>query len=239
MQRLDKSVPLFEAALQQNERAFGPKHPNTIKIAANLGVNYAGAGRLSEGLPLLEMAYQASKERPGSEWIGGELLFTSIKAADPAKPGDVLKIATLVKELIANARKALPEDSPQLAGQLAQFGLMLLEVQAWNEAEPLIRESLTIREKIQPEVWTTFNAKSLLGAALLGQQQYAEAEPLLLAGYRGMRDREASIPPQGETRIPEALERLVQLYEATGDASQAEEWRGLLTLAQPAPIKNP
>ena len=54
----------------------------------------------------------------------------------------------------------------------------------------MLREVLAIREKVRPDAWTTFNTKSMLGEALLGQKRYAEAEPLLLAGYRGMKERE-------------------------------------------------
>ena len=42
----------------------------------------------------------------------------------------------------------------------------------------------------QPDAWTTFNAKSLLGEALAGQTKYADAEPLLLAGYEGLKAKE-------------------------------------------------
>ena len=50
------------------------------------------------------------------------------------------------------------------------------------------------REKKEPNAWTTFATKSLLGAALLDQKNDAGAEPLLLAGYQGMKQREAKIP---------------------------------------------
>ena len=89
----------------------------------------------------------------------------------------------------------------------------------------ILRESLAVREKQESNVWTTFNAKSLLGGALLGQKKYADAEPLLLAGYEGMKQREKTIPPQGMPRLTEALERLVQLYEATGKEEEAAKWR--------------
>ena len=55
------------------------------------------------------------------------------------------------------------------------------------EAERLARECLTIREIQIPDDWRTFNARSMLGGSLLGQKKYAEAEPLLLAGYQGMK----------------------------------------------------
>lgn len=63
--------------------------------------------------------------------------------------------------------------------------------------------------------------KSLLGDALLGQQKFAEAEPLLKDGYEGLTQRAAQIPPQGKVRLTEALERLVRLYEATGRKEEA------------------
>jgi hypothetical protein len=50
-----------------------------------------------------------------------------------------------------------------------------------------LRACLAIREKKLPDDWRRFNAQSLLGGSLLGQQKYAEAEPLLVQGYEGMK----------------------------------------------------
>jgi hypothetical protein len=133
-------------------------------------------------------------------------------------------LASLMQQL-PEARKALPKQSPQLAGLLAQIGSGLLEQKKWTEAEPHLRECLAIREQTQPDVWSTFNTKSTLGGALLGQKKYADAEPLLLTGYDGMKQREKTIPEQGKTRLPEAVERLVQLYDATGKKEEAAKWR--------------
>ena len=69
------------------------------------------------------------------------------------------------------------------------------------------------------------NTKSQLGGALLGQKKYADAEPLLLAGYEGMKQREKTIPPQGSTRISEALDRLIELYAATNKPDDVKKWR--------------
>jgi hypothetical protein len=65
----------------------------------------------------------------------------------------------------------------------------------------------------------------VLGGSLLGQQKYADAEPLLLRGYDGMKKREGKIPPQGKLRPTEALERLVQLYDAQGKPDEVAKWR--------------
>jgi hypothetical protein len=65
----------------------------------------------------------------------------------------------------------------------------------------------------------------MLGGALLGQKKYAEAEPLLLKGYEGMKAREKSIPRQGSTRITEALDRLIELYTATNKPDDVKKWQ--------------
>ena len=46
----------------------------------------------------------------------------------------------------------------------------------------------------RPDDWSRFDTQSLLGDSLLGQKKYAEAEPLLLSGYEGLKAREARIP---------------------------------------------
>jgi eukaryotic-like serine/threonine-protein kinase len=180
--QLDKSVPLFEESLKLHEKKLGRQHPNTQRTMANLSVNYKDAGRVQEALPLLEEAFQTAKRIPTLRWVGLQLLDGYEKA------GKTAEAARLVTELLADARKQLPKDSPQLAGELARFGLSLLQAHAFADAEPLLHECLAIREKTMPDDWSTFNTMSMLGGALLGQKKYAAAEPLLLKGYeQGLR----------------------------------------------------
>jgi eukaryotic-like serine/threonine-protein kinase len=217
--QLDKSVPLFEETLKLQEKTLGRQHPETQRTVGNLGVNYKDAGRIQEALPLLEEAFQTAKRIPTLRWVGHQLFDGYEKA------GKTAEVAKLVPELLADARKQLPKDSPQLAAMFAQFGLPLLQAHAFTDAEALLRECLAIREKTQPDAWTTFNTMSMLGGALLGQKKYATAEPLLLKGYEGMKQREKTIPPQGVTRIPEALDRLIEFSTATNKPEQAKKWR--------------
>jgi serine/threonine protein kinase len=93
------------------------------------------------------------------------------------------------------------------------------------QAEPLARECLALREALFPDNFRTFSGRSLLGGCLLGQKKYAEAEPLLLSGYDGMKQREAAISQAGRLRLQEALQCLVQLYEETGRPEIAAEWK--------------
>ena len=109
---------------------------------------------------------------------------------------------------------------------------MLLYQKKPAEAELKLRECLTIRQKIQPDDWTTFDTESMLGEALLDQKKFADAEPLLLSGYEGMKQREDTIPSQEKPRLTRALERLVKLYEAWGKNDKAMRWRKDLEAAE-------
>ena len=91
----------------------------------------------------------------------------------------------------------------------------MLKLQAYSEAEKLLRECLSIRDKIEPNAWTTFNTRSMLGGALLGQKKYTDAEPALLAAYEGMKQREETIPQIAKFLVTEAEGRLAELFEAT------------------------
>ena len=90
------------------------------------------------------------------------------------------------------------------ASALAIRGAMLLARKQPVDAEKILRECVAIRQKIQPGNWTTFEAKSLLGQALLEQKKYTVAEPLLQSGYQGMKEREAKIPSREKQCLPKA-----------------------------------
>ena len=95
----------------------------------------------------------------------------------------------------------------------------------------------TARTRKPPDDWSRFHTMSLLGAALAGQKKYAEAEPLLIAGYEGLKAREAKIPAPSRGRLAAAAARIVPFYEAWGQPDKAAEWRRSLGPPDPRPSK--
>ena len=231
--RYEKAIPLYEEALTGYEATLGRQHLLTLITIGNLGANYRFLGRVPEAIRLLEEAWNSAKGRPELQFVSSHLLHAYVQIADPAKESDTARAMALFDELLAASRAKLGKESPELARELSWMSLRLIDLRAWDRAERLLREVQAIRERVQPDVWSTFNTKSMLGGALLGQKRYAEAEPLLLAGYRGMQERAAKvIEENGSVRIPQALERLVKLYEAKGDATEAAAWRAKLEEAR-------
>ena len=227
---LGKAIPLLEETLRLRQQKLGRRHADTLLTAGFLGMAYNDAQRFDEALPVLAEVFQALQGIGRQQT--GDALYEAYR-----RTGQTDAAAKLLATLLAEARAQLPQGSPALGGRLAQLGMAMVNAKAYVEAEPLLRESLTIREKTQPDAWPTFNTQSLLGGALLSQKKYAEAEPLLRKGYEGMKQREKTIPPQGKARLTEALERVVQLYEATGKQDEAAKWRKELEATKAALTK--
>jgi hypothetical protein len=136
------------------------------------------------------------------------------------------------REYLDFKRRTLSAGHRELASALAPFGLALLKAEQFAEAEPVLRECLSIRdEKLVTDDWLRFNTRSMLGGALAGQGKYDQAEPLLLDGYAGMKDN----PAAPANRKRQALQRIVDLYEVSGKSQQAAMFRAELEDVPDAP----
>jgi hypothetical protein len=221
---LDKVMPLLEETLKNRNAQLGP----------------AGGGQLAKVVSLLEDTLEQQKARLGPEHrqivhlegtlaLASALLDSEFYARARATKGPK-HIDTLL-ELRKVAQMHLAFRQPDLAEPLLVEVLEGLAVGPDHTTRAitveLLQETFDLRAEISPDSWNTFNTQSLLGGARLGQQKYAEAEPLLLMGYEGMKAREAMIPQTdgGELRIPEALDRLIELYTATNKSEEAKRWR--------------
>ena len=107
------------------------------------------------------------------------------------------------------------------------------------DAEAPLRQTLTNREKTEPNSWRPFQTMSQLGAALAGQAKYADAEPMLIGGFDGMMAREKDIPPRLRKEITAAAKRVVLLYEASGQPQKAAVWRDRLAKLADKPPTTP
>jgi hypothetical protein len=165
--------------------------------------------------------------------VAGELMEAYFQDRRPEKA------VALARDWLAEDRGKMPPGSLRLASVLAPTGLTFLKVKAWDEAEPLLRECLAIREKAQPEAWTTFYTRSMLGEALLGQGKPTDAEPLLRSGYEGLKRKTREIPLYRRTRIAEALDRLIALAETTKKPDELKTWKDEKAKLPPVPGPKP
>jgi tetratricopeptide (TPR) repeat protein len=229
--RLHRPIPLLEEEVREFLALSGSNHPGTIQAMANLGIEYRDAGRLPEAIATLAMAWELERKRKGPPPDPHSLIPMALADAYD-RACQFTSSEPLYREALEAARKRYKEEPLRAADVLDYLGRNLLKQRRHAEADPLLRESLAIREQKQPNDDKMFNTKALLGDSLLSQKKYVEAESLLLAGYEEVRQREGTIPsPNGKFRLTEAIERLVLLYEARGKLERAAEWRARLPLA--------
>ena len=217
--RLDKSIPLFEEAFEIQRAKQGAEHPQTLILGANLGVNYKDAGRIEDALPYLEEAYRAADEIPALAWVELQLLDAYLKA------GKAKQAATVVQRRVADVRARVPAGSIELANHLGRYAVKLHAVGAFQESESMLRESLEIIGKHAPDSWQYWNVSSMLGAMLLNQKKYEQAEPLLVSAHEGLKRQESQLPESAREFVAVSLQRLIDLYEQWGKEEEAKKWR--------------
>jgi tetratricopeptide (TPR) repeat protein len=228
MKKFDRAIPVYEEALESSKAVLGPLHPLTLVIQTSLGIDYREVGRSDEAIAMLEAVYKGGRS-PDPPWIHRQLVLAYLRA------GKTPEATALLSDQVRSARQQFPADSPELAAALAAAGQGLIDAESYLDAERLLREALALREKLAPDNWQTHNTKSLLGGALLGQRNYADAEPLLLNGYNGLKQAEAQIKPIDRNLwAGDALARLVKLYNAWGKPDEAARWRKALEAIRPA-----
>jgi tetratricopeptide (TPR) repeat protein len=221
--KLDQAEPILVDVLQKRITHEGDDNISTHGTRYFLAKLYREQRKYDQAVPLFERALAAYRKQygatEGTYFVVEELARTHLEAGRPEKA------MPLVAEAVDGMRQKLGANSREFAAELVLICEPLLKNGQYPEAEKLLRECLAISAKSEPDVWSTFNTRSMLGAALLGLKNFDEAEPLLRQAYEGMKQREADIPPSGKARLSEAVERLVRLYEALNKADDAAKWR--------------
>jgi serine/threonine protein kinase/tetratricopeptide (TPR) repeat protein len=225
--RTADAIALYEAILELSKAKLGPDHPDSLVCRQNLAVAYQDAEQMDEAIKLLAAMLPAAKKTWGPAHPNTDIATNSLCDAYESV-GRWTDAGTLLRDLVAQHRNAPRSDDLHLAGILAKLGFNLLKQRKPADAEIVLKECLRIRAARQPHEWPAENTRSLLGASLLGQKKYAEAQPLIVGGYERLKACEGKIPAAAKARLNEAAERVVELYETWGKHDRAREWRSKL-----------
>jgi serine/threonine protein kinase len=224
-----KLLPLAEAAsrqlLEARRRELDADHPATANSMNHLAALLVMQARFAEAEPLFGGAVRGfRKVRPPRPPDVARELAVALEgwAGCLWEIGQARQAAEVAREVLQIERDRPAADPRDVARLLTLLGAALTMDKRAKEAEPLLREALKIRSQaLPPGHYQTALTQSMLGGCLSALGRHADAEPLLLAGYEGL--RAAKRAPSFRTR--QALDRLVQLYEAWGKPKQAAAWR--------------
>jgi tetratricopeptide (TPR) repeat protein len=224
----DEAFRMLKEVHRDSEAKWGAESEQALNSLDEVARVCEKTGDLIEALRLREQGLSGRRRRA----TGSFDLFVGYALQNVARLHDEMQHYTQTEPLWRESLQCVKEDVTVSVEVKASLALCLLRTNKPAEAEPLLRECLRIREKKQPNHWLTFRTKSLLGESFLGQQRHSEAEPLLLAGYEGMKQRENQMHVNEKCHLAEALARLVQLYDAWGKKELSDEWRKKLEAAK-------
>jgi tetratricopeptide (TPR) repeat protein len=219
-----QSEILLTEAMETKRRVLGEENPSTLMSLLNVAVLFGYQGEYAKAEPLMVRGVDLQRRVLGEEHpdrLTG-MNYLAALYSDEGKYPEAEALFTRARQL---RLRMLGEVHPDTLHSGDGLGRLQLLEHKYVEAEATLRDVLNGYENVMPESWERYNCQSMLGGSLEGQRKYTEAEPLLISGYKGVRQREAAIPLAERRALPEARERIVQLYENWEKPEKASEWR--------------
>ena len=231
---LQAAEPLLRQSLELNIKTRGADHPNTAVSMHDLALIALTRGDYPAAEAGLRQALVLQRKALGDRHpVVAATLNSIARVLREQRRFD--EAAAAEQEAIAIARAAFVIDHQLVGIYTINLGSMELARNHPAEAERLLRDGLRIRSRapglvptrrrtVREDDWSLGAARSLLGASLLAQRRYPEAESALLEARRELE----ALPAAGGAEMKVALARLVELYIAWGKREQAASYRTLL-----------
>jgi len=221
--QIEEALKSYEEALAISVQTKGAEHLDTLTMMNNIAAVNFKSGNLGRATYHFEESLRLRKIKLGPSHPDTLTTMRNLGIVySKTKQGE--KAAAVSIEFIEEQSKNFAKDDPRFANVLALVSTDLLQCQQHETAEKMLRQCLEIRQANEPVQWLKFNTMSALGEALLQQKKYEEAEDLLLKGYEGLIEHQKTLPPNGEDRILEAIERLITLYTETNRQESLQKW---------------
>jgi tetratricopeptide (TPR) repeat protein len=231
--KLDQAEPLVSRVLEAYKRTLGEQHPYTLLAMSNLGVLYRSEGKYDQGAILLRKALEERRRTLGDEHAN--TLYSMYQLARLyVEQGNDDQAEPLLTAFLEIRRHAPSPGQQELsfassysdtAGVLALVGRLRLRQLRYSEAEAALREGLEGRGKDAPVPWQRYEMQSMLGASLVAQARFEEAEPLLLSAYQALTLHQHEIPWESRSAVEQTNHRIIKLYQSWGKPDKAQAWR--------------
>ena len=217
-----RAEALHVQILEIQRRVLGKEHPDTLISMNDLANDYANGGKYGQAEALFGHILEIRRRVLGPEHPDTLRTLSSF-ASMYQRQGKYSLAETYAAQALMGRRHALGNGNPDTMASVANLALAYLSEGKFVESEALAREAMEVDSKIQPDDWQRFRAENLVGASLSGQKKYAEAEPLLLEGYRGMAARKDRMAAAERYHLGRAREWILQLYKAWGKPQKAAQ----------------
>jgi serine/threonine protein kinase/tetratricopeptide (TPR) repeat protein len=209
----------YKAVLAIRSAKLSANHRDTLNSQFGLAVVYRCMKKPELAIPLLEDAIQRSSSANNFPVTVGMQAELGAMYCDAGRFDDAI---ALLEEVQAQSHQ-----NPELAW--IGNPLLTAYVRAGRKADAValaMQQVQTAREQLPADSLELAVAVGPPGQALMEVGEYADAEPLLVANFEGLKQNEGHIPPQEkDSLLRDAIARLVELYDAWGKPDEAAKWR--------------
>jgi tetratricopeptide (TPR) repeat protein len=217
----------FREALAASRDSLGEQNPLTLRIMTNLAGLLEEERRLPEAESLLRRAVELRRQGDGPEHAE-TLKAVNNLASVLSGQGKHAECSALLKETFEGCRRSLPEDDPLTLTVGNNLARSLLLLDHPDEAEPILEYVVEVSASVFPRGDPNPALfRSNYGDCLTRLRRYEEAERHLKAACSVLTKRFS--PGHAATR--KTLQRLVTLYEQSGEEEKAREYRRRLAEA--------
>ncbi len=225
----NEALPLYQEAYDLGKEKQGSTHPDSLIRMDNLAHALRSAQKLDESLAVFEDLFSLMTDELGMEHPDTQackfqlaLAYRSTKDFDQAIP--------LLEQIYQSRKSELGSSNDATLGIMRELADTLDTSKEFAKAESLYRELLESQTMIGPELLKTNLAKLALGRNLFQQEKFADAEPLLLAGYEGLKSNRE---PGYDRRMAQAIRRFMEFYTAWGKSDESAKWQNELDKISP------
>jgi len=217
-----QSEALLIRTLGIQRRVLGAEHPGTLMSMSNLAHCYRSQDKYEQAEALYSQTLEIRRHVLGREHP--DTLYTLTDMAYMYQREAKYALAeTSAAQALAGQRHALGSEHPDPADSATVLALSCESQGKFAESELFAREAVEFDRRSRPDDWRRFFAESLLGASLARQKKYAEAEPLLVQGYRGIIARKDRMAIPDQFYLDRAREWTVQLRHRLGKPNEGAE----------------
>ncbi len=216
--RLKEAIPLLEEAVRGVKKHPELRWVTNALFEALIGLDPAIAARhWAELVPALRT--DLGENHPTT------LLAMNNFGYALARSRQFAEGEAMLQETIKREGRALGEGDMLLLQTRTNLGELYQLQGRHAKAEELLGKCLEERDKKEPHSFRLASTQSMLGRVLAEQKKFAQAESLLLTGYKGLKANAGSTPSWGNYYLPDTLEWLAQLYQAWGKPEEAQKWQ--------------
>lgn len=222
--RCEEAEQLQREALALYRTTLGSEHSLVAKTLNNLANLLGTEGKYSEAESLHRQALAMRRKLLGDQDPDVATSLCNL-ASLLHDQGRLAEAEPLYRQALAIRRERLGAEHPLTANVLLGLGALLTDRGDPAGAETLLRDCVRIRQRSKSrDSWTLAHAQNVLGHCLSMQGHYAEAETLMTRGLPILLDSKAV----SLRRKREALEHVIELYEAWGKSAEAASYRAQL-----------